>query len=106
MNYDLWDIGTGSAMAFYQVDSEMATLVQSLAGDYGAGFADDLHLTIKDDAGAVHGKLTGPALLAWAEEVKTGGSEPTTDRGGGLISSTGRSSTRGIAATSVPRSNG
>ena len=91
MKYDLWDVETGNAVAYYRSAPEMAILVRTLAGEYGHDYADGLHLTVKDDAGAVRQKLTGPALLAWAEEVQRGaGDDPaggSEERGGRVIAS-------------------
>jgi hypothetical protein len=88
MRYDLWDVETGNAVAYYRTAAEMATLVRTLASEYGSACADELHLTIEDDAGAVLQKLTGAALLAWAEEVQRGGDDPGEEHGGRVIAST------------------
>ncbi|HEY7031164.1 MAG TPA: hypothetical protein VH482_07560 [Thermomicrobiales bacterium] len=92
MTYDLWDVETGNAVAFERTPIEMAAVVRMLIGEHGSACADQLHLTVKEDAGAVRQTVTGPALLAWAEAVQRDAGDPAAGDGRVLASTAGAGS--------------
>jgi hypothetical protein len=68
MNYDLWDVETGSYFGRFGEEHHALAVVQTLVSHYGNQYVNRLSLGAEGDDGSWTPPTEGAALLAWVEQ--------------------------------------